>query len=297
MMYQSEIFEKDFLKYFNRKYSTNEMNFQKAMFFIINKIFSKIPVKSRKVIRLSKLEENLTDDECLSISKIEKAIEEGKGIEKYMSKGIDRISNIDTFFNLYRIYHFHLGKETNNKFVERSKNLLFVYFTNNEAYFICVKEHPIKEEWGTVEPIRILYKEYPQLFSERVIKCEDMQPKITKDEEYFLLFKEGLNYPVKVDDKTYILPFGISVNSLGQTKSGVNTGTNIKVGMTWGRFYNRICVFFGKIKNNCFYKYDFEILDNSLKIIAFYNIFKIEIYYWNFYKNCLLNEKGTVIFQ
>lgn len=297
MMYQSEIFERDFLKYFNKEYSTNEIDFQKAIFFIINKIFSKISVKARKVIRLSKLEENLTADECLAISKIEKDIEEGKEIEKYMSKGIDKISNIDTFFNLYGIYHFHLGKESNNKFVERSKKLLFLYFTNNEAYFICVKEHPIKEEWGTVEPIRKLYKEYPQLFSGRVINCEDMQPKITKDEEYFLLFKEGLNYPVKVEDKTYILPFGISVNSLGQTKSGGNIGTNIKVGMTWGRFYNRICVFFGKIKNDCFYKYDFEILDNSLKIIAFHNVFKTEIYYWDFYKNCLLNEKGKIVSQ
>ena len=297
MMYQSAIFESDFLKYFNEKYSMNESNFQKAIFFIINKMFSKILVKPRKVIRLSKLEENLTADECLSISKIEKDIEEGKEIEKYMSKGIERISNIDTFFNLYGIYHFHLGKETNNKFVERSQNLLFIYFTNSEAYFICVKEHPVKEEWGTVEPIRVLYKEYPQLFSGRVINCEDMQPKITKDEEYFLLFKKGLNCPVKVEDKTYILPFGISVNSLGQTKSGVNIGTNIKVGMTRGRFYNRTCVFFGKIKNNCFYKYDFEVLDNSLKIIAFHNIFKTEIYYWDFYRNFLLNEKGTVIFQ
>ena len=111
MMYQSAIFESDFSKYFNEKYSMIESNFQKAIFFIINKMFSKILVKPRKVIRLSKLEENLTADECLSISKIEKDIEEGKEIEKYMSKGIERISNIDTFFNLYGIYHFHLGKE------------------------------------------------------------------------------------------------------------------------------------------------------------------------------------------
>ena len=131
MMYQSAVFESDFLKYFNEKYSMNESNFQKAIFFIINKMFSKISVKPRKVIRLSKLEENLTADECLSISKIEKDIEEGKEIEKYMSKGIERISNIDTFFNLYGIYHFHLGKETNNKFVERSQNLLFIYFLYN----------------------------------------------------------------------------------------------------------------------------------------------------------------------
>ena len=166
MMYQSAVFESDFLKYFNEKYSMNESNFQKAIFFIIS-----------------------------------------KEIEKYMSKGIERISNIDTFFNLYGIYHFHLGKETNNKFVERSQNLLFIYFTNSEAYFICVKEHPVKEEWGTVEPIRVLYKEYPQLFSGRVINCEDMQPKITKDEEYFLLFKKGLNCPVKVEDSIIVYVF------------------------------------------------------------------------------------------
>ena len=72
MMYQSEIFESDFLKYFNEEYLINESDFQKAVLYLINKTFSTISVKKRKVIELKKLRSNLTQEEKEAINNIKK---------------------------------------------------------------------------------------------------------------------------------------------------------------------------------------------------------------------------------
>lgn len=302
MMYQSEIFESDFLKYFNEEYLINESDFQKAVLYLINKTFSTISVKKRKVIELKKLRSNLTQEEKEAINNIKKDIENGNNLKKYMSKQKEKIDFLDKLKNLYKIDHFHLGRDNGDEFVERSNKLLFLYFEprNEVVYMICVLNHPKKEKWGSIYPVCFLYDEYPELFEKQVLKeCKKMTPVISSDDEYQELYKLGVNFPIEVKKGVYVFPFGMAVNSM-DFKNGISVGVGVYEINRWSKFYRKITLFFGKEKKEIYqrFKFSFNYLEGNLTIEAFYNYAyrkEKEIYFWNFKNNCLLNEKREII--
>lgn len=302
MMYQSEIFESDFLKYFNEDYSMNESDFQKAVLYLINKTFSTISVKKRKVIELKKLRSNLTQEEKEAINNIKKDIENGNNLKKYMSKQKEKIDFLDKLKNLYKIDHFHLGKDNGGKFVKRSSKLLFLYFEPKDevVYMICVVSHPIKEKWGSIYPICFLYEEYPELFEKQVLKgCTEISPVISSDNEYQELYKLGLNSPVEVKKGVYVFPFGMAVNNM-DFNNGISVGIGLYEMNKWSKFYRKITLFFGKEKKEIYqkFKFHFNYLEGILTIEAFYSFAhrkEKEIYFWSFKNNCLLNEKRDFV--
>lgn len=134
---------------------------------------------------------------------------------------------------------------------------------------ICVKKHPKGKEWGSVKPLRILYKQYPSIFENKILKCESK----FSDEGYELFFKMKANTLTEVEKDIYTLPLNYGINFLG---------ANIKTKDLIGEFYNKVVRYLEN--KDIYFKYEFEIKENKLLIIAYLKApFKLEkeLYLWD----------------
>lgn len=269
-----DIFKQNFITAFNNHFKNNIKLFDEAVMYSFEKIFGGLSFPSYEVIELQGLYSDLTFDEIEIVKKIKFDIEKGKNYEKYMSKSIENVMFVDTLKNLYDIYHFHLGKDIGEKFVKRSNKILFIYFSpERKAYMICVKKHPKGKEWGSIEPIKILYNQYPMVFKDRILKANKIEPEIVDDKDYQLLYKLKVSCPIKVKDEVYVTPFNFGINQ---------HGINLKINLLKNKFLNSTITYFGN--KDIYSKYEFIFNKNELLIIAYLKSpfkFKLEFYSWN----------------
>lgn len=267
-----EIFKKNFLDFFNELSNKKIEDFNSALMYLFDKLFLYFSFPSYKVVKLQGLEDKLNNKERKIINNIKSDIEKGNNFKKYMSTRIEDVIFLDILKNLHNIHHFHLGKDTGKKFVERSDKILFVYFSEKErkAYMICVKKHPKGKEWGSVKPLRILYKQYPSIFKDKILKYESIK---FSDKDYKLLFKRKFNLFTEVKKGIYTSPLNYGINF---------SGGNIKTKDLIGEFYNKVVRYLEN--KDIYFKYEFEIKENKLLIIAYLKApFKLEkeLYLWD----------------
>lgn len=210
-----KIFVESFLRDFNERYGQSVTNFLEALMYFFNRNKGELPYVE-EVIELEGLYDGLTSNEAEIVKKIKRSIETRDGYKKYMSKTIDKITSLDYLKNLHNIYHFHIGEDIGERFVLRSNKILFIYFSDldRKAYMICVKAHPKGKKWGSPEPVKILYNQYPELFN--IVKGK-VEPDINEEEQYEEFFKEKINVFLKMDDNVYVQPLNIGFTLFGDS--------------------------------------------------------------------------------
>ena len=85
-------------------------------------------------------------DHVDTLAQIEKKIRNGESISPYLSRRLVDIGYNDLLLNDWGIQHLHLGKYVYSKgkhkgFIEGTKDLLYVYFDHQCAYFIKILGH------------------------------------------------------------------------------------------------------------------------------------------------------------
>lgn len=95
-------------------------------------------------------------------------LKHGGSITPYLSKQAVNLEE-DGMFNDWGVLHLHLGKEMekNNKYIERTGSLLFVYFKENAAYLINVYKHG---DWTKKEVLQTMYNNWPELIEPFILK-------------------------------------------------------------------------------------------------------------------------------
>lgn len=117
--------------------------------------------------------------------------------------------DLDTTLAHDGLHHLHLGAHTGGRFVERTKELLFVAFRPGDAYVVGVYPHGA---WGRRELLERVVRNWPN--ADLLVRM----PGITavtqsySDEERWQLMQAGVSLPVEIDGSTYFAP--------GQTVAG-----------------------------------------------------------------------------
>lgn len=146
----------------------------------------------------------------------------------------------DKMLNFFNIYHFHLGDiphKTRPSFVERTEDLLFVYFHKKKAYILGVFPHP--KEWLADNWAKIIYNNWPDLFSTFELKGFSNDNKHS-NKDTIKLRKSGINTTINMNGKSYIpLNFGVTTS-----------GIKIEDVIFMDKFYQRIGYLESILKNN-----------------------------------------------
>lgn len=150
------------------------------------------------------------------INEIINALENNKDLTARLSKSSKNATENrrDDMLNIFNIYHFHLGNKIDEKdssFVERTGDLLFVYFYENEAYILGIFPHP--KQWLSNNWFQIFYNNWPHLCSKLKLNRVKTNENLT-NEEIIKLRKNYINTTININGETYI-PLGFGITTSG----------------------------------------------------------------------------------
>ena len=157
------------------------------------------------------------------LAEIERRIRRGENINPYLSRKLPDLRVNDDLLNDWGIQHLHLGKSVittegkNEGRIQGTRDLLYVYFTEQSAYFIVIGDH---HTFAKQELLRILHDNWPELlkqYEEPSIKS--VIPDDLTSEHRRALRKAGYNMAVDImpDGTAYMMIGG------GRTWSGDNS--------------------------------------------------------------------------
>ncbi|MFV5592797.1 hypothetical protein [Acinetobacter junii] len=146
----------------------------------------------------------------------------GHPLKKYQSKRLKSLTFNDDMLSHWKIQHFHLGETLESDgFIKRTGDLLFLYFTNNEAFIVGFFNH---DSWCDLDIIETLHINWPELllkFKKKEDKSSLSPKKLTSEEHAILRKKRYSTYIIVNDGTEYLAP------GLGVTGNGVSIEVNI----------------------------------------------------------------------
>jgi len=185
----------------------------------------RIPSQSpRRVYKSAELQKRiLTPFELRGLNEIERLTLMGGNLKPYLgdlSRSIrNRHSrNIDYFWSDWKLLHFHLGVDFENRSVRvsRTKRILVARYEDDAAYFVDLIDHGkgYSDIWVDTSPLSLLQKSWPHILGEPLFESEevDSRPEISPS-DYNKLRMAGINAPVFVNGMIYTaLGGGIAVD-------------------------------------------------------------------------------------
>jgi hypothetical protein len=90
------------------------------------------------------------------------AIELGADLTPCQSRRILNLKEVDPLLNDWGIQHLHLGTEleANRPLIKGTKDVLFVFFRDDDAYFITIADH---SSWTDQGMLRVLHDNFPEV--------------------------------------------------------------------------------------------------------------------------------------
>ena len=144
-------------------------------------------------------------------------ITQGVELKKYQSKRLKDLNYNDDMLSHWGIQHFHLGAALGKDgFVSRTGDLLFIHFTNSQAYIIGLFPH---NNWCDLDIIEKIHQNWPEILIEHKYSSNDQ---FLTEEEYKTLRAKNYNALVTVQDGTKYLPPGSGVMCDGTPIGAIN---------------------------------------------------------------------------
>lgn len=160
-----------------------------------------VPIKKWNVHISSKLKSNT------KIKDIVLKLESGKNINPLLSNKVKKLNqarNADLLRSEWGIYHLHFQEN-------RSEDLLFVYFEQNNAYLIDILKHEKPDgsvvTWTNTDLIQIMHDNWPHVIKKYILNTDSKEPILTVENRKALR-RNGANTSIVVNDKTEYLPLG-----------------------------------------------------------------------------------------
>ena len=100
------------------------------------------------------------------LAEIERKIKSGENINPYLSRKLPDLRVNDDLLNDWRIQHLHLGSSVittegkNKGRIKGTKELLYVYFTEQSAYFIVIGDH---HTFADQKLLHIVHENWPEV--------------------------------------------------------------------------------------------------------------------------------------
>ena len=149
----------------------------------------------------------------LSLAELERMIAIGNDLMPYISKRIENLNYADAMLNEWGVHHLHLGerkrinRNRNGCFVERTRELLFCYFTDSDAYFVGIFDHC---DFLLQAVIEVIHENWPCLLgSFRMPHVHSLYPRLSEDQSREIrLSKSFMSLTEMRDDTVYFPPGG-----------------------------------------------------------------------------------------
>jgi hypothetical protein len=179
----------------------------------------------------------------VAYTEIVKDIIEGKPLKKYQSRNLKRINYNDDMLSHWKIQHFHLGRNIEEDgFVERTKDLLFIFFVKCKAYILGIFSHG---DWCDTSIIEILHSNWP---TELLLYKSENTGKFLTAEEHRVLRKKNFNTTITMQDGTEYFGPGLGVMLGGSPVEAVQNAR--KVMMSFERDFEIISLNIDLILNS-----------------------------------------------
>lgn len=138
----------------------------------------------------------------------------GDNLRPYQSRKLKTLDFNDDMLSQWQVQHLHLGKTVNNDgYIERTKELLYVFFTSQSAYFIAVGDHG---SFCELDIMKKLYRNWPELLEPFRLAEGDHGNLPTTKEEVAAWRRINTNIPLKIgpnkNDVFYPPGMGCMVN-------------------------------------------------------------------------------------
>lgn len=165
------------------------------------------------------------------VLKLKKRIETGEDITPYLSKGANRIRNLDHLLYDWNIHHLHLGEHREGKsFSERTEELLFIYTTDKAIYFLSVLDH---NSFENKELLSIIHNNWPHLIERFLFKgAIEVNQKFSAD-EISKLRKGGVLALIELDNGKVYMPPGMGVVTTAESAKAVHSTQHILNHLSW----------------------------------------------------------------
>ena len=187
-----------------------------------------IPQQNYQVCRSKALtSKSLSQDISDGIDSVQKKLEQGGDVTPHMSKGILDGSFTDLLLSDWGIYHLHLGLSMDGNFIKRTKEVLFVFIHESQAYFIDVRDHGSggeKHAFAQFDLLKTLADEFPKVIERFELKgFERISSNVTDPEQIVENRKAGVEMPYTINDKIYIPPGGGITTASTSTQVEIET--------------------------------------------------------------------------
>lgn len=155
-----------------------------------------------------------------ALAQIERKIRNGESIVPYLSRRVLDVSYNDALLNDWGIQHLHLGTSMSNKpkhrglLIEETKELLYVYFTEQCAYLIKILGHGT--DFADQVLVQTIHDNWPEVLEQyRDPNIISMYPKDLTITDRYRLRKANLNVGVVTvsDGTTYVMIGGAVATS------------------------------------------------------------------------------------
>jgi hypothetical protein len=177
-------------------------------------------------------------EEAKALHDIKIKIEKGIDITYHMSKKMLDPSYNDLLFNDWLVHHIHLSNtrhQQNQRFYNRTGNVLFAAFNNTHAFLIDIKAHGKNGEpnaFAKKELLEIMHNNWPELLKEYEDFTLLHNP---SDEEIQLARQAGVTFGItEVNGKSFFNP------GIGITTSGHNVHTIKRANEVLRIFYRMV---------------------------------------------------------
>lgn len=180
-----------------------------------------------------------------AVCKMAEWVHDGIDINCFQSRGLRGKGSRDYQNMMYGIIHLHLSAKKDDTrpvvkkdgFAKAGKYLLYASFTEDQAYFIDVREHPKNDDSGKVEwtsrsLLEIIVHNWPDLRKMNIFKgavlCDSNGNQISIDDNMIAqLAANHINMMIPVEGGLYIPSFGY-----------MNSGDSASVAMKADRIIN-----------------------------------------------------------
>lgn len=173
-----------------------------------------VSTRPRKVVEANDL--NIPEHLLSAYTEIVEDITNGMPLKKYQSRKLRDINYDDDMLSHWRIQHFHLGSVLEKDgFVKRTKELLFVFLTEQKAYIIGIFSHGA---WCDLDIIEIIHQNWP---NELMRYKGKNSGKVLTADEYKILRQKNYNTTIVVKDGTEYFGPGFGVMAGGSPLEAV----------------------------------------------------------------------------
>ncbi len=155
------------------------------------------------------------------IEKIVSNIKRGESINQYLSEKSDQLNHYDLSLSHFGVHHLHLGESIQARGsragkVKGTKCLLFIRFTETDAYLLDILGHGMRSGFLNMHIVRVMYKNWPKSVEPyRIKSAVGVAVKYT-DEEAAELIENNVNVIVEIaPEKVFMLP------GMGTTTAGI----------------------------------------------------------------------------